>query len=192
MYNITNQNLLDNPEKYQRFPFLGIEFISDYIKNRISIIETKKNIIQKQILNYSDIVIPKNESSKKNIITNKKLYEVYNKILNENEFEIDLNKFIKKFEITRKIYEEYSEDMKIGIGNFHKLNNYAILSLCNLLAYEKKRNLKYLNTALKLNDVICSTINLLEKDEISNELIEFILKKEIEYVKKLAIEKGVI
>jgi hypothetical protein len=192
LYNITNQNLLDNPEKYQRFPFLGIEFISDYIKNRISIIETKKNIIQKQILNYSDIVIPKNESSKKNIITNKKLYEVYNKILNENEFEIDLNKFIKKFEITRKIYEEYSEDMKIGIGNFHKLNNYAILSLCNLLAYEKKRNLKYLNTALKLNDVICSTINLLEKDEISNELIEFILKKEIEYVKKLAIEKGVI
>ena len=192
MYDITNENLLENPEKYQRFPFLGMEFFTDYIKKRISIIDTRKNISQKNILKFSDVIIPKNESSKENIITSQKLYEIYNKILDNNEFKNELNKFIKKFEITRKIYEKYSNDMKLGIGSFHKLNNYVILSLCNLLAYEKKKNLKYLNTSLKLNDVICSTTNLLDNDKETNELFVFILKKEIEYVNKLAIEKGVI
>lgn len=192
MYDITNQNLLDNPEKYQRFPFLGMEFITDYIKKRTTIINNNKNINQKSILEFSDIIIPKNKLLKENIITNQKLYEIYTKILDDNEFEDELNKFIKKFEIKRKIYEEYSNDMKTGIGSFYKLNNYLILSLCNLLAYEKKENLKYLNTVLKLNDVICSTLNLLNNNEESNQLLVYVLKKEIEYVNKLAMEKGVI
>jgi hypothetical protein len=192
LYDITNQNLLDNPEKYQRFPFLGMEFITDYIKKRTTIINNNKNINQKSILEFSDIIIPKNKLLKENIITNQKLYEIYTKILDDNEFEDELNKFIKKFEIKRKIYEEYSNDMKTGIGSFYKLNNYLILSLCNLLAYEKKENLKYLNTVLKLNDVICSTLNLLNNNEESNQLLVYVLKKEIEYVNKLAMEKGVI
>ena len=192
MYDITNQNLLDNPEKYQRFPFLGMEFITDYIKKRTTIINNNKNINKKSILEFSDIIIPKNKLLKENIITNQKLYEIYTKILDDNEFEDELNKFIKKFEIKRKIYEEYSNDMKTGIGSFYKLNNYLILSLCNLLAYEKKENLKYLNTVLKLNDVICSTLNLLNNNEESNQLLVYVLKKEIEYVNKLAMEKGVI
>ena len=192
MYDITSQNLLDNPEKYQRFPFLGMEFITDYIKKRTTIINNNKNINQKSILEFSDIIIPKNKLLKENIITNQKLYEIYTKILDDNEFEDELNKFIKKFEIKRKIYEEYSNDMKTGIGSFYKLNNYLILSLCNLLAYEKKENLKYLNTVLKLNDVICSTLNLLNNNEESNQLLVYVLKKEIEYVNKLAMEKGVI
>ena len=192
MYDITNQNLLDNPEKYQRFPFLGMEFITDYIKKRTTIINNNKNINQKSILEFSDIIIPKNKLLKENIITNQKLYEIYTKILDDNEFEDELNKFIKKFEIKRKIYEEYSNDMKTGIGSFYKLNNYLILSLCNLLAYEKKENLKNLNTVLKLNEVICSTLNLLNNNEESNQLLVYVLKKEIEYVNKLAMEKGVI
>ena len=126
MYDITNQNLLDNPEKYQRFPFLGMEFITDYIKKRTTIINNNKNINQKSILEFSDIIIPKNKLLKENIITNQKLYEIYTKILDDNEFEDELNKFIKKFEIKRKIYEEYSNDMKTGIGSFYKLNNYLI------------------------------------------------------------------
>lgn len=191
MYDITNQNLLDNPERYQRFPFLGMEFITDYIKKRNSIIDDFQNINQKKILEFSDVIIPKNKLLKENIITNQKLYEIYTKILQDNEFEDELNKFIKKFEITRKIYEEYSKDMKIGIGSFYELNNYIILSLCNLFAYEKKINLKYLNTALKLNDIICSSQNLLENNKENSRLLEFILKKEIEYVNNLSMKKGV-
>ena len=135
MYDITNQNLLDNPQRYQRFPFLGMEFITDYIKKRNSIIDNFQNINQKRILKFSDIIIPKNKLLKEYIITNQKLYEIYTKILQDNEFENELNKFIKKFEITRKIYEQYSKDMKIGIGSFYELNNYIMLSFWRNASY---------------------------------------------------------
>lgn len=192
LYNITNEDLLNNPEKYQRFPFLGKEFLQHYEQNRISIINERKNKSVEIINEFEKIIIPQIINNENNLRTREELIKNFLKILNGEEFEMELNLFIKKFEITRKIFEEYSNDYKTEIGSFYDLTNYIWLSLCVLFAYEKSSNLKYLNTSLKINDVICSQNNLLENNKEINQIFVFLLQKELECVKKLAIDKGVI
>lgn len=191
MYDITNQDLLKFPEKYQRFPFLGTKFLKDYEENRISIINTRKKDSENFLQTFEEIKLPQIENNRKNILTYESLIEIFADILNEKEFKEKLNQFVRKFEITKKIHESYSDDLKKSIGSFNDLKNYLLLSLCNLFAYEKNLNLKYLNTALKINDVICSQNNLFQNKEELNQILVFVLQKELQYVKKLSREKGV-
>ena len=58
------------------------------------------------------------------------------------------------------------------------------------MVYESTSNLKYLNTSLKLNDIICSQQKKLS-NEIDISLIEYILKKEIELILNLCKIKGI-
>ena len=52
-YKITKNNLLEIPEKYQRFPFLGMDFLNDYKKNRQEIID----IYQKSLENSNELFL---------------------------------------------------------------------------------------------------------------------------------------
>lgn len=64
--------------------------------------------------------------------------------------------FVKRFEVTKKIFTEYEYPQRGVSGNFMKLINYSLLAIVALSYYEKSGNFKMLNCALKLNDLICS------------------------------------
>ena len=62
--------------------------------------------------------------------------------------------------------------------------NYILLSNICVIKYEKTKNLKFLNTILKLNDLICSEIENI-KDKIELNLVEHCLNKELNFVLKI-------
>jgi len=101
-----------------------------------------------------------------------------------------LNNLIKKFEIKKLLFLSYQPDFRNSSEDFSNLRNYLLLSLICLIVYESTSNLKYLNTSLKLNDIICSQQRKLS-NEIDISLIEYILKKEIELILNLCKIKGI-
>ena len=100
------------------------------------------------------------------------------------------NKIIKKFEIKKKIFESYNLEFKENTTKYLNLKNYILLSIICLFKYEKTKNLKFLNTSLKLNDLISSQRKkLIILEDIL--LYSFIIKKELEVIEILMNKVGV-
>ena len=195
-YKITKNNLLEIPEKYQRFPFLGMDFLNDYKKNRQEIID---NITEKTVNKIKNVIeisnMMKNISNlDDNINTQNKLNKIFQKIISSRNDETDLitlHKLSTKFELKKKIYSSYSNNFKDSYGIDNNLETYCLLSLCNLIMYEKKNNLKYFNTSLKINDTICSCINNIKNNESLKIILIFILEKEMNHINKICKKKGI-
>ena len=67
---------------------------------------------------------------------------------------IILSKLVKSFEIKKKIFTEYDFNKNTFSIDYKNLRNYILFSLLCGKEFKNSRNLKYLNTALKLNDII--------------------------------------
>lgn len=67
-----------------------------------------------------------------------------------------LNPYVARFEVTKKLYGAYSSTFKERRGVFDNLDVYAMFSLALGLYTERWSHLKFLNTALKVNDLLCS------------------------------------
>lgn len=100
-------------------------------------------------------------------------------MIKNNKFSSTIDFYIRKFEIKKLIFNDYNKE-GFGCGSHDNLLNYIMLSKACLEAYKLSKNLKYLNTALKLNDILSffplsstSQTNILELKEI------FLSEKEI-------------
>ena len=69
-----------------------------------------------------------------------------------------VNFFLKRFEIQKRLFEQYTKNPVCGQGSYIEPEPYIYLSqlLCKL--YLETKNLKYLNTLLKLNDTLSSML----------------------------------
>ena len=178
-------------------PFENLEFLEIYKKTRE---ENLKKIKKNTIENFNDVLNKisfhqeqdfYNKIRKNNIETEKLFKFLYVDLINNNKINDEfLEILIKKFEIKKRIFESYDYEFKENTKKFEMMKNYILLSLICLLKYEKTRNLKFLNTSLKLNDIISSKINEL-KDNEDLLLYSFIIKKELEKISSLCKEKGV-
>jgi len=164
-YEYTQTNRLETPHKYQFSPY-GQEFISAYKTSR--------------------------EDSRKGLPVAEKLDAVL-----EHEFETDtaqkvkeliqdpddetLGRYIKKYEVTKKLWNVYSADWKKASDDYSDPSQYLLLSLSCLLRYRETKNLKMLNTALKLNDLLCS----IELDDDTKPILALCLDLEKEVVSEL-------
>ena len=100
-----------------------------------------------------------------------------------------VNDFIKKFEIKKRIFSHYNQEIKEASDNYKILANYILLASICALKYKKIRNLKYLNVLLKLNDTICSQISVISEN-VSGFLCFFALKSELDYISDLLKNNG--
>ena len=100
-----------------------------------------------------------------------------------------VNIFIKKFEIRKKFFTEYNSEMKEISTNYSEIKNYILFSIICETLFLHTDNLKYLNTSLKLNDLVCSQNKILNKVEKS--LLKFSINKELESIKFLSKKIGV-
>ena len=185
-YNYSDGNLLSSPQKYQMSPFEGSTFLQAYKLSRQtnlskitknSVPENPKNLLQKQNTKSFE-----NLEEYEKIETEELLRYLF--LNDSNNKKILLDKFVKKFEIKKRLYSSYNNELKEISENYSNLKNYILLSVLCILEYEKTRNLKYLNAALKVNDTICSQINSISDNE-DKDLIQFSIKKEIDFVTKL-------
>ena len=194
-YVYVDRNLLDEPEKYFFSEYKGEEFVKSYfISRKESLPSLKKNSI-----NYDDLFkeyvdglkieeLSRNTIETKKVLSNilKKSIDFKNKNIDEKKY---LNVLISKFEVSKKIYSEYDLDFKPMNIEYKDIENYCMLSYICMNEYLKEKNLKYLNVAIKINDLLCSL-----KERLSDNLLFFkntVINIELEIIKSIFIKEGI-
>ena len=141
-------------------------------------------------------------SIKKEIEIKSLLFSLINLQLNQKntnlvKFWLDL--LIQRFEVTKKIFSSYKVNFRKGNGNSNIVSLYLMLAISLILFFCSTKKIKYMNTFLKLSDLICSldtkclvrfvpkdTLSLILLIEILN--IKLILKKNIKSKKNYAFK----
>ena len=164
-YIYSKGDLLETSQKYQLSPFHGSDFLNSYKIERESILyELDTKIARKIILSelIKILLPPENIISEKQItkfVTETLLITFLNKLqLTPNDKTI-LSKLLKSFEIKKKIFTEYNFNQNTFSTDYKNLRNYILFSLLCSKEFKNSQNLKFLNTVLKLNDIISSKIN---------------------------------
>tara|TARA_B110000467_G_scaffold18896_1_gene16557 strand:- start:8668 stop:9297 length:630 start_codon:yes stop_codon:yes gene_type:complete len=195
-YTYSKKNLFEITEKYQNTSFHGLEFLKHYTESRQTLIlELRKKSTEtvrfKQILDIIQKKINLFESKKDgNRQTENIFYNICLDINNEAKI-FEINKYIKKFEVTKKIFSTYDMNLKPITEDYTIVRNYLLLSLICLLKYKKSKKIQFLSTILKLNDIICSQIYKI--DELDDILFsQYVLKLELKYINELATRKGIV
>ena len=97
-----------------------------------------------------------------------------------------LDHLVQRFEVTKKIYIKYLEGFRKGEGATDNLRLYWLLSLSLALCYNNTKNIKYLNTLLKISDLLCSLETNVLANEIPLECLSMIIQLEIFYVRSIS------
>jgi hypothetical protein len=194
-YGYTEKDLLDHPQKYQHSIFEGKSFISAYLNSRKNI--NKKIQNNATIISVSDTLdllsIPYTETSIRKIdgfFTEEFLIDfLQDNRIQKNKIQI-IEKLLKIFEIKKKIYSAYDFRIDKHSNDFSSLRNYILFSIiCNKI-FQMNKNLKFLNTTLKVNDIICSKINSIS-DVNDLSLTYNAIKFELQQFEKL-LEKNLV
>ena len=191
-YTYSDGNLLKNPQKYQMTPFLDKNFLDDYQRTRINYLEKiskfEKIELEKIIHNINQKDMQDDRSSKFNSVTSIMLFDVLTALINDenNNFDI-IDKFIKKFETKKLIFSKYDDNLQPISNECSEIRNYLLLATICVFKFKNSKNLKYLNTLLKLNDTICSQINSIDNPTDAS-LFNIVITHELNFITTL-IEK---
>ena len=198
-YVYSTQNLLDIPQKYQMSPFQGHKFLEQYKESRKASMQLIKDKINTTTLDQVTAQMHLNFQHPLEIINSskfstQKLFESIFLILLRDKDDIAITKivndFIKKFEIKKRIFSSYNKEIQEASNDYKTLPNYILLASICVLKYKKTKNLKYINVLLKLNDTICSQINIISENNTSF-LCFFALKSELDYILDLIKKNGI-
>jgi len=210
IYEYASVNRLKNPHNYMYTKYNGDDFLRSYKENRIihinKIKDSQKNETYDQINEYlyeslkirlSDRNKYLNDSPIKSFNLREDLERVKTKdiilsLISSNLFkeELDQSKkwidfIVQKFEVSKKIFEFYYPFQRIkGEGKSTIIELYCFFSFLLTIVYENSKNIKYFNTLLKINDLICS-LDENQKNEIPKKTFILILENEIKNVEKL-------
>ncbi len=171
-YIYSSKNLLKFPNAYQYSEFQGKDFFQIYKKDRI------KNL---DVLNKNFKKL-KTESKKNFKLTNKKYlkdgkltlkeYLIY--LYNSNSIELKnqvktIEVLIKRFEVSKKLFLKYDvNSLKKQSSKFDELLVYPLFSLVLQKYYfdaNDQNKLIFLNTILKVNDIISSISTSIANDK---------------------------
>lgn len=139
---------------------------------------------------------------KKEVEVKSLLFSLINSQLNQKntklvKFWLDL--LIQRFEVTKKIFSNYKVNFRKGNGNSNMVFLYLMLAISLILFFCSTKKIKYMNTLLKVSDLICSLdtkhlVKCVPKDTLSLILliellnIKLILKKNIKSKKNYAFK----
>ena len=163
-YIYTEKNLLNFPNTYQYSKYQGKDFFELYKKNR----KTNLNFLKKRLEKLttkkkSNFELNKDSKYKNNKELNLKNYLIYLFNLNNDELKNQkktLEVLIKRFEVSKKLFITYDlKNIKKQSSKFDDLIIYPLFSLVLQKCYINANNqqkLVFLNTILKVNDIISS------------------------------------
>tara|TARA_Y100000996_G_scaffold193141_1_gene151307 strand:- start:1556 stop:2122 length:567 start_codon:yes stop_codon:yes gene_type:complete len=186
--------LLESPQKYQHSEFQGKAFISAFRKSRENIL----NYISKNttIAKLSDVyaTLSKHNSSfefkNSNYTTNEFLIYFLTNDDNQEEKMQFVEKLLKNFEIHKKIFSNYEFLTLKHSENYTIMENYVLFSLVCAKIFKITKNLKFLNTLLKLNDILSSRVQSIN-ESVTLSLIHHAINFELEFVNDLLKTKVV-
>jgi len=67
-----------------------------------------------------------------------------------------IDRLVQRFEVTKKLYEQYPFRFRKGSGSAKVIDLYWLMSLSLMLYYAETGGIKYLSTMLKVSDLLCS------------------------------------
>ncbi len=193
-YTYSNGDLLKNPQKYHMTPFLDKKFHNDYLNSRNSHLEKISNFekmnIKKIIQTINHKHLQKKKSTEYNSETSIILLNALTNLINDenDDFTILVDKFIKKFETKKLIFSKYDNNFQPISNEYSELRNYLLLATICAFQFKNSKNLKYLNTLLKLNDTICSQITSIN-NPIDASLFNIVISHELNFITTLIQKK---
>ena len=200
-YRYSLKDCLKHPQTYQYSEYGGMSFVKSYLNSRKFFIGKIANNLKNKTSFKSINDLYKNQNKKfKRFPLNKVQIIKTEKILwnilfltnghgQDKEAYYYLSRLLKKYETKKRIYDAYGLNFEEKSENYKNFENYILLSLNLLLLYEKTKSLKFLNCALKLDDMLCSIFVGLDKEELN--LLLLALNLELKEIKKLYKAKGV-
>lgn len=176
---------------YSYSKYLGLEFIDYWKTSRIE----KLKEFDKEYL----YIIIKNIDSRvlqEGFISSKELFSKWIKRidLSNLDFIKDVNLLVKRFEVTRKIYNEYNDLMRPNNKkDYLQIDNYSLYGIVLGLLFSETKKYQYLNAHIKLNDVLIGweadylnkaslTLRAYSLDLEYNNVIQILNKKLISHV----------
>lgn len=174
MYPYITENNLENPQFYDYCTFSGVEFFKHYLDSRsvYKDIESSGAFSDDFIKKSVESSLDSNKSIKSSgdfskSLLQEKLLDCALPIIKESMSNTHLaHLLIKTFEVNKRLYSEYGfthsarENEPIlrpnKQGNYHCLENYLAFGIVLIHHYKRTKNLIFLNTLLKLNDVLIS------------------------------------
>lgn len=195
-YRYSEGNLLEFPQKYSLTEFEGKEFLIDYKNQRNTILDNikEKNLEIDLGINIRNQKINFIELEEIGQFNTKNLLGCFLQQLRKEKIDKKLEKIffvlIKKFEVKKNLFSIYDSNCKEVSKTYNNLTNYLLLSVICLHYYEHNKNLKFLNTVLKLNDTTTSQFNNLT-DSYDFSLLHYSISKELENINKLVMKKEI-
>ena len=173
----------ENMDGDERFKLLQKKLLQQYsIKNNLNIDSIRVN----SVLRGLDI----NKKIQTSTLLNLLIESVYLggfAEINNNW----INRLIQRYEVTKKLYQEYLPGFRKGNGDSSKIKIYWLFAVLLLMLHQKTENLKYLSTMLKVNDLITS----LPKKELNQQIpelgLDLLLTGELIIVERLIKSKGI-
>ena len=193
-YRYSKNNLLEFPQKYSLTEFQGKKFLIDYKNERIRILDN----IKPQTLDENLDVSIKNLKMIKELkeisqFETENLLTFFLQQLRKSKINKKLEsiffRLIKEFEDKKKIFTIYDSNCKESSKTYDNLTNYLLLSIICIHYYERSKNLKFLNTVLKLNDTIISQFNNITNNT-NLSLLHYSIISELENINNLIQKKG--
>ena len=94
-----------------------------------------------------------------------------------------INHFVQRFEVTKKLFTRYDKGVRRGLSQSDNFEIYIIFSLILSIIYIQSSNLKYLNTLLKICDLMTSLISENNINKIHTGLLQQVILIEITLIK---------
>ena len=182
-YSYTDGDKIASPNTYFYTEYNGQEFLNSYFGNRKSILRKMKDAVE-PTFSENDI-----ETDQSLIHTTIYLDYLYTSLQSQNhsrnaDIFAEINLILKKFEVSKRIYDFYiPEFKKSDDSDFKNLNNYLKLASVLSRSYEITNKLNYLNGMLKVIDTLISVFN--EMSELEKKNLAWLIRLEIDHVGKL-------
>ena len=209
-YEYTSVNRLQNPHAYMYTPFGGKDFIQAYFQDRdfhnrrfdLLTAQQKLTSTDSYLYKSSRYLLEENKHSvplpfmssvmsfvdSEEIITEKILFSLLGAQFSGESHDTlkkIIDALVQRFEVTKKLFYKYHTlDLRQGKGESQNAYIYWLFSLVLTLYFHGTKNVKYLSTILKVNDLLCSLENqYLAKIPIQG--LKLVLSKEVESISML-------
>ena len=148
-YPYVREDLLENPNTYFYSAYAGLDFLRAWKLARKNLAKqsAKALPLEQAASQAEEIAFP---------ISGKELIrKLYGNLVQNKANEDLLKNFVKRFEVSKRIYPTYEKNMAPPKeSRFDDLGLYLNASELFLFAYQKSEDLTYLNCLLKINDTI--------------------------------------
>ena len=166
-------------ESYKNFKLLKIEYRDQKYLNQIRDKYSLKKISQK---------LGQKKIKTKIILGYLIFYNLINQ--NQNKF-LCVEKILKKYEVTKKIFDYYTSNLNKKIGVKCSFDNYICLYILLLISYKKTNNSQFLSTILKLSDYIFSENNRKKLLKYNKEILSIAILLELNFINKILMIKKI-